>query len=204
MPGIAIRPSADTTDQGDSPPGQRVPDHRLLTLAIARTGELLSQAAVDLGVRVKSLEIRFDLRGRAAGQARCGAPHGIRGPWTIRYNPVLLRENPDSFLAETIPHEVAHVVAFKRHGHRIRPHGPEWRAIMEQFGAAPERCHRYDLSRVPRRATRFFLYHCGCGEHQLSTIRHHRVLAGQTYVCRRCTGPLRPGRGIPSPVDPSG
>lgn len=202
MPGIAMRPSADATNRGDGPPDQRVPDHRLLTRAIARTQELLSQAAADLGVRVKTLEIRFDLRGRAAGQARYGTRQGIGGPWIIRYNPVLLRENPDSFIAQTVPHELAHVVAFVRHGHRIRPHGPEWRAIMEQFGAAPERCHRYDLARIPRRATRVFPYHCGCGEHQLSSIRHHRVLAGQTYLCRRCAGPLRPGWGAPSPVDP--
>lgn len=165
-------------------------DHRLQARTTARTRDLLYQAIRQWGLPARELEIRFDLRGRAAGQARCGC----HGPWIIRYNPVLLRENPESFIVETIPHEVAHVVAFALYGHRIRPHGPEWRAIMEQFGAAPERCHRFDLSRVPRRATRVFPYHCRCGDHELSSIRHHRVLAGRIYLCRRCAVPLQPGR----------
>jgi SprT protein len=190
MPGPLIEPSTDNRD----------PQHlRLQTQAMARTRDLLNQAVSRLGIRARDLEIRFDLRGRAAGQARYGGP----GLWIIRYNPVLLHENPQRFIAETVPHEVAHVVAFVRYGHRIRPHGPEWRAIMEQFGATPERCHRYDLSRVPRRATRVFPYHCGCREHELTSIRHHRVLAGQTYLCRRCATPLRPGRRALSQVDPA-
>ena len=167
------------------------PHSTLEIQAAARTRDLLALAFAHFGLGLRALEIRFDLRGRAAGQARYSA----RGPWIIRYNAILLRENPESFLAETIPHEVAHLVTFLRHGPRVRPHGPEWRAIMAQLGAKPERCHRYDLSRIPGRATRVFTYHCACGEHQLTSIRHHRILAGQTYLCRRCAAPLRPGSG---------
>jgi SprT protein len=163
----------------------------------AKTGELLRRALSPLDLHANRLEIRFDLRGRAAGQAR----YGSTGPWVIRYNPVLLRENGDSFLASTVPHEVAHLIAFLRYGPRIRPHGAEWRAIMEQFGATPERCHRYDLSRIPRRATRVFTYHCACSEHRLTGIRHRRVLAGQIYLCRRCAEALRPGRGTGVPSE---
>jgi SprT protein len=170
----------NTTDRLDSP---------LLARAATRTREILDQAFAHWGLSARAVEIRFDLRGRAAGQARYG-PHD---PWVIRYNPLLLLENPGAFIAETVPHEVAHLIAFLRHGPRIRPHGPEWRAIMEQLGAVPERCHRYDVSRIPRRVARVFTYHCACAEHELTSIRHHRVLAGQTYLCRRCAGPLRPG-----------
>lgn len=165
-------------------------DQRLQTQVVERTHELFRQADTRAGSPLIRLEVRFDLRGWAAGQARQRAG----GPWVIRYNPLLLRENPEAFLTETVPHEVAHVIAFLRYGPRIRPHGAEWRAVMEGLGAAPERCHHYDLSRVPRRTHRTFPYHCGCGEHELTSIRHHRVLAGQTYLCRRCAGPLRPGR----------
>lgn len=168
--------------------------------ASLQTRELLKQALARLNLRPKALEIRFDLRGRAAGQARCGS----RGPWIIRYNPVLLRQNGERFIAETVPHEVAHLVAYHRHGPRIRPHGAEWRAIMGQLGATPERCHQYDLSHIPRRTTRVFTYHCACAEHQLTSIRHRRILAGQTYLCRRCAEPLRPGARRSSPIGPSG
>ncbi|MBS1201819.1 MAG: hypothetical protein H6R22_328 [Chromatiaceae bacterium] len=143
---------------------------RLRELAADSSRRLLRQAADWLGIRMPEPEICFDLRGRTAGQVRFG-----RGrPCMIRYNLVLLRENTDAFLAETVPHEVAHLIAFARYGSRIRPHGSEWRAVMEYLGAEP--------------------YHCGCRNHRLSSIRHNRVLAGYTYLCRRCSGPLCPGR----------
>lgn len=155
-----------------------------------RTRQLLAQAAAWLRASLPETSIRFDLRGRAAGQAR----FGTRGPILIRYNPVLLKENPDDFLASTVPHEVAHVAAFIRHGAGIRPHGAEWTAIMRHLGAAPTRCHDYDVSGLKARRLRELDYHCACREHRLTSIRHRRVLAGQTYVCRQCGAALRPGR----------
>ena len=156
---------------------------------VAHTRALLVHAGHWLRINAPEAQIRFDLRGRAAGQARFGP----RGPWVVRYNPVLLCANAEDFLATTVPHEVAHLVAYALHGARIRPHGPQWRAIMQYFGVAPERCHRYDLSAVRSRALREYDYHCTCRGHRLSSIRHNRVLAGGTYICRRCAAPLRPG-----------
>ena len=155
----------------------------------AQTRALLAQAGQWLRIGIQEPQIRFDLRGRSAGQARVGS----RGPWVVRYNPVLLEANAEDFLATTVPHEVAHLVAYARHGSRIRPHGPEWQAIMRHFGVAPERCHRYDLSALSVRSVREFDYHCTCRGHRLSSIRHHRVLAGRDYICRHCATTLRPG-----------
>ena len=159
-------------------------------LVVARTRRLLRQVAHWLDIRIPDPDIRFDIRGRAAGQAKFGRAV----PWVIRYNPVLLAGNTDAFLAETVPHEVAHLAAFARYGSRIRPHGAEWRAIMDHFGAAPQRCHRYDVAGIAPRRLQEFSYHCGCRNHLLSSIRHNRIVAGKTYLCRQCLGPLRPGR----------
>lgn len=155
-----------------------------------RTFRLLAEAAAWLRIPPPNPSIRFDLRGRSAGQARLAA----RQPPLIRYNPALLQANPEDFLASTVPHEVAHLVAFARHGAQIRPHGPEWEAIMRHFGVEPKRCHAYDVSGVKSRSLRELDYHCACRGHRLTSIRHHRVLAGQTYICRQCGAPLRPGR----------
>jgi SprT protein len=160
--------------------------------ALTRTRELLEEAAHWLGVTIPPVEIRFDQRGRAAGQAR----FGLRTPWVIRYNPILLAENPREFIAETVPHEVAHVAAFARYSDHIRPHGREWQAIMRHLGAEPRRCHDYDVTATSHRKVRRFDYHCDCRDHQLTSIRHNRVLAGQTYICRSCAQPLRPGRRL--------
>jgi SprT protein len=168
----------------------RTSDGLLQDRARDRTIKLVAEAAAWLRISPPEAWIRFDLRGRSAGQARLAT----RGPALIRYNPALLRANPEDFLDSTVPHEVAHLVAFARHGARIRPHGAEWEAIMRHFGVEPKRCHAYDVTGLKTRSLRELDYHCTCRGHSLTTIRHHRVLAGQTYICRQCGSPLRPGR----------
>jgi SprT protein len=176
----------------------RAPEGLLQDRVRERTGKLLADAAAWLRIPLPRVSVRFDLRGRSAGQARLGSP----GPALIRYNPALLRANPDDFLASTVPHEVAHLIAFARHGIRIRPHGVEWETIMRHMGAEPRRCHAYDVSGLAIRRLRELDYHCNCRGHRLTSIRHHRVLAGQTYLCRQCGSPLKPGLhpGDPEPT----
>lgn len=151
-------------------------------LATERTGALLEAAAQHFRTPIPQPVIRFDLRGRTAGQIRI---HEAQ-TWEIRYNPTLLARNPEDFLAQTLPHEVAHLVAYRLFGRRIRPHGPQWRAVMGFFGASPERCHRYDVSGLPARRLRHYEYRCGCRVHRLSSIRHNRIGAGRVYLCRQC------------------
>ena len=191
-PADAMRADRNHSAPGDGggPVAARSRDEAALHgRVVAHTRILLAQGGHWLGISPPEAQIRFDLRGRAAGQARFSP----RGPWVVRYNPVLLWANAEDFLVTTVPHEVAHLVAYARHGARIRPHGPQWRAIMHFFGVAPERCHRYDLSAVRARALQEFDYHCSCRGHRLSSIRHNRVLAGGSYICRRCATALRPG-----------
>jgi len=129
--------------------------------------------------------VRFDLRGTNAGQMR----QYPGGRLVIRYNLAIAERQPEAFLAETVPHEVAHVVAAVCHG-RVRPHGPEWRAVMRWMGfRSPERCHRFETPAATR-SQRRWAYRCECREHRLSTTRHNRARKGLAYVCRTCGTPL--------------
>ncbi|MCW8891141.1 MAG: SprT-like domain-containing protein [Sedimenticola sp.] len=133
------------------------------------------------------VEIKFDLTGKAAGMAVF--PHRARP--IIRFNALLLNENQEDFLKRTVPHEVAHVIARCFFGKRIRPHGQEWKQVMGLFGAEASRCHSYDVSRSSRRTLKRFSYQCDCRTHELSSIRHNRVLQGQRYHCVNCKQPLK-------------
>lgn len=54
-------------------------------------------------------------------------------------------------LDEVLVHEVAHILCHWRHG-RVRPHGREWRALMEQAGLrARVRLDPLDVRLPPRR-----------------------------------------------------
>ncbi len=170
-------------------PGIKQPS--LHDLVQYRTLALLRQASRHFSSPMPSVDVRFDLKGRSAGLAyfrRQGRP-------LIRYNDQLLMENQSHFLAQTVAHEVAHVVARILYGNRIRPHGREWQAVMAFFGADARRCHEYDTSRVPTRKLKRFEYRCGCRQHLLTSIRHNRVLRGQRYYCRSCGQSLTTNRG---------
>lgn len=151
------------------------------------TAKLLASAARHFDAKLVQPAIRFDLRGKSAGQVR--TEDGRR--CTIRYNPSLLERHPEEFLARTIPHETAHVVAFNMFGPRVQPHGREWQAIMGLFDASPERCHRYDVQGLQTRRLRRYRYRCDCCTHELTSIRHNRIGSGQVYYCRKCGSPLQ-------------
>jgi SprT protein len=168
----------------------RTPDLSALSEQVSRqTRTLLDQARRDFAVRIPTPEVRFDLRGRAAGQIRLTPAQS----WQVRYNQALLIRNPDTFIAQTVPHECAHLVAFVLFGRSIRPHGMEWQGIMHHFGAEPRRCHAFPLDHLPTRRLRLFPYHCTCRTHELTVTRHRRALAGQTYYCAACHGHISPG-----------
>ncbi len=170
---------------------KREPLLELVQRTEACTRELLTRAEGHFERAMPQADIRFDLRGRSAGMVRC-APGS---PPEIRYNLQLLAENEEPFLARTVPHEVAHLVVRELFGAAVRPHGQEWKAVMGVFGADPSRCHDYDVSRSQVRKLPRFLYRCGCRLHELTSIRHRRVLDGQSYFCRACKQPLEPDSG---------
>ena len=151
------------------------------------TRRLIEQAENQFHVPIPPPVLRFDLKGGAAGMV----VFSRTGP-LIRYNRQMLEENGESFLEQTVPHEVAHLVARTLYGIGIRPHGPEWKSIMAFFDAPAHRCHHFNTSSSRHRRMRYFHYRCDCRDHRLSAIRHNRCRTGVTYLCRLCGSPLVP------------
>ena len=160
--------------------------NRLAAVAEQETHALIEKSEQHFETAMPAIEIRFDLRGQAAGKVTF---HRNSSP-IIHYNIALLIENKESFLNQTLPHEVAHIVARTLFGTGIKPHGPEWQSVMNLFGAKASRCHDYDTSRSRVRRLQRYSYRCSCGQHQLTSIRHFRILRGQSYFCRKCKQPL--------------
>lgn len=127
-------------------------------------------------------QVWCDLRGKCAGQAHYG-----RGG--LRFNPVLYRENRRAFLVDVVPHEMAHwLVRHLSDGHKARPHGHEWRTVMEQlFGLEARVTHCFDTGRASPTPHR---YHCGCQEHFFTARRHSLVRNGRRYRCLSCAQTL--------------
>jgi SprT protein len=127
--------------------------------------------------------VSFRLRGQKAGVAHLTEN-------LLRFNAQLYQENREDFLRQTVPHEVAHLVAHQLFGLRIQPHGEEWQLIMRGvYELPPSRCHTYA---VKRRQVSRFIYRCTCadGEFPFSAQRHALVGKGRRYLCRRCKATL--------------
>jgi SprT protein len=95
-------------------------------------------------------EIRFDLKGQCAGQAMIQGSRLI-----LRFNQEAMEKDWDDMFNDTIPHEVAHLVCFKR-PELGRNHNRGWKEVCRSLGGAGDRCHKIELS--PGKKLTRFLY----------------------------------------------
>ena len=111
---------------------------------------------------------------RTLGSTRIagGADRGV-----IRISRHLLTDDRDGRLEDTLLHEVAHAVAFERHGRTAMNHGPLWRAVAAALGGPPLLPAPYRL--VCRR--------CGASIGLYRRPKH----APHRYRHARCGGRLR-------------
>ena len=119
------------------------------------------------------IEIKYDLKGKSAGQycRRAG------GNQYFRLNTVLMTKNADDFIdRRTVPHEVAHYITRTVYGLMVKSHGREWKDVMSKvFGLDSSRCHKYDVSNSKRQMT-VHIWGCGCRDHKLSARKHNSII----------------------------
>lgn len=156
---------------------------------VAATEDWVERAGQLLALPLAPVPVLFDLSGATAGMF-CARGKAC---W-IRFNPWIFAKHFDHNLQVTVPHEVAHyVVHCQRHRRRVRPHGPEWQRVMRGFGLPPEVTCKLDLTGVPVRRQQRHPYRCACRDHEVSSVRHKRMLEGRArYLCRYCDAPLLP------------
>ena len=163
---------------------------------IAETERYIKKATCLFNIKEQAIEITFDLKGRAAGMYRIKNQKKflfIHQQKAIRYNPYIFSKYFADNYATTIPHEVAHYVIDMLYGLKnIKPHGQEWKAVMLTFDADASVTANYDLSGIPLKSQTFFSYQCNCRDHQLSSIRHNKIVKHHyRYYCKACKQSLR-------------
>lgn len=121
-----------------------------------RVSECL-KAFRSAGLSLDTPLLKFDLNGKLAGEVN--APRN-----EIRFNPLILAENPTRYLQVEVANLVALLATHKKHGLRIHPQGPEWRAMLATLGVhAPALGRAPQASAAPKLAT----YRCRCKAHLL-------------------------------------
>lgn len=85
------------------------------------------------GVPTLSERVKVSLGKRLRrGLGRCRPSTGA-----ISLNPVLFEEGNEAIMVEIVCHEAAHMAAHILHGKRIKPHGSEWKRLIQMAGYAP-------------------------------------------------------------------
>lgn len=158
-------------------------------VVVDATGEYVERAESIFERNFSAITVSFDLKGKSAGMYRVKSGHE-----EIRYNPWIFSKYFDENLSTTVPHEVAHYIVHNVFGNlNVRPHGKEWKSLMQAFDADPSRTCDFDLAGIPVRSYKTFTYRCQCQEHELTTRRHNQIVnKRKIYFCRKCKTPVQP------------
>jgi len=144
---------------------------QLLTQAERHWPELKQSTLGSKKTRWRMPYIEWYQRGRAAGLA-------YPAECLIRLSLPLGLQNPAGLLNDTLPHELAHIIAMRLHyPRRIRPHGEEWQHVcLHLTGRRLQRTHQMDVKTVKARRTRYIRFiDSGTGEeHWVSAVRVKR------------------------------
>ena len=87
--------------------------------------------------------------------------------------------NDKDEVMDTILHEIAHALAYHRHGSAGRGHGKIWKSICVEIGAKPERVHKGELARPKNH----YKYTDKCCE---TDYKRHRLRKSARYSCPKC------------------
>jgi len=120
---------------------------------------------------------------RTLGTTRvvAGASHG-----TVRISRHLIAHGPEATTRDTLLHEIAHAVAYQRHGRAAMNHGPLWRAVAREVGAQPRATCRGDVA-LPPAPYRLICARCGAEVGLYRRPKH----AADRYRHRGCGGRFR-------------
>lgn len=150
---------------------------------LERCQQVIAKAKELYGLDMSKVQIRFDLRGRAAGQAyRKAFQYGVR------FNrDMLTREAFDHVLNNTVPHEFAHIACFMNPA-LGRNHDRGWENVCRALGGSGATRHREEI--VMGKGTTYE-YTTTKGHTVRIGDRHHRkVQAGTTLSFRKGKGDI--------------
>jgi SprT protein len=134
---------------------------------------------------IDHVDIRYDIKGQSAGQAGCvrNRMTGEVSALSLRFNKEALQLNWDDMSKDTIPHEVAHIVAYARPELGADNHNTQWRRIAQSLGCSGKRTHNMKLT--PGRRTTRYKYVLNSGKELLIGPKHHAKLrAGHPMFTR--------------------
>lgn len=143
--------------------------------------EVLIVAEKKFG-KMPEVNVRFDLRGRAAGQAQWRNSY-LEGPYAfqMRFNREHIAmggQTLEHMINDVVAHEVAHIVCAAK-PHLGKNHNPGWKLVCRELGGNGERC--YDSNDAPEAVAKQspYIYMTSNGYEVRVTKRTHNKIQRQ-------------------------
>jgi SprT protein len=159
---------------------------QLSDLIVAKAKEVVGKANLLFPknqIDFSAITFDFAMRGKTAGKADCKN-------LVLYYNLIIAGDNLTEFLNDTVAHEIAHLFQRKMYP-TSKPHGVEWKLVMMKLGYEPTRCHHMDTQSVAKVVHKtVHVYKCNCMEHNMSNLKHKKIVAGRGYSCTKCKSRL--------------
>lgn len=152
---------------------------QIRSAVVARINELVTQAQ-GLGAAVSTPMVDYSLRGTTGGKM---------GRGVMYINVVLMQENWDDYVKNTIGHEFAHHICQQLYPFERVGHGHKWKHWMYRLGLDASRCHSYDVENAQVKKKAKYQYHCGGCKKDIfmGPVRHKKMVSGRTrYWCSSC------------------
>lgn len=156
-------------------------DRQLIRDKVAETLELAkSLYGVDFG----KVLVSFDLKSKNIALAvRRMTQFGVR--YEVRFNPAAMVTNMEDMLVSTVPHEIAHLVAWERPDLKAREHNRAWAAIARSLGDPLPRAITANYAGMVRGITQTrYRYENDNGSILVTKSQHMKVKSGA--YCLTC------------------
>lgn len=146
-----------------------------------RCNAVVLKAKELYGIDLSGVQVRFDLRGRCAGQAMRKS-----GVYIVRFNrDMLTREAFNHVHDNTVPHEYAHIICFMNPS-LGRNHDSGWERVCRALGGSGATRHSEEVV-YGKGVTYEYITTAGHAV-RLSQQRHARIQQGGTLTYRRGMG----------------
>ena len=148
----------------------------------AKVAECIAIAERKFGNKMPNVQVRFDLRGRAAGVA--GKQYGN---FFLRFNVVHMNlggKTWDHIINDTVAHEVAHLACFQAPT-LGRNHDAGWQRVCIALGGNGQRCYSENDAPEAIAANKPYVYTTTNGATvRVSSAIHSRIQKGKSYRVR--------------------
>lgn len=149
---------------------------------VEKVKESKLKAKEKLGLELPPLTIKYELTGWRAGTASSAK-------YTIQLNQDYLTRFTEDMLNQTIPHEVAHIVA-DIYYKRFCNHNKLWCNIMSNvYGLLPLRTHNFGAPLNGKRIARYQLSCSYCNfKHTFGRVLKNKIIlfGVERFFCRSC------------------